>query len=159
MRARLKRIGDLTLAVVLVVLPGAGCADSRGEKLRLQGDDPLIIVRASSFHQLALISGTLTYDAASKCLQFRHNPAAPPATPVWPEGTTPVLESGRRGIDVPGLGGIHDGDGVTGAGGFVTWGKAPPSALGIPGAARCLAGNPEGTVVIFGNITGVDRRG
>jgi hypothetical protein len=38
---------------------------------------------------------------------------------IWPAGSTPILEDGRRGVDVPGVGSVFEGDTIRAAGGAV----------------------------------------
>ncbi|WP_386196249.1 hypothetical protein [Streptosporangium jomthongense] len=141
--------------VALAALPTltTGCSSSG---LSIEGKDPLAIVHRSSISMTAIIMGTLRYDAESKCLRLvMPGPGDPQATPVWPDGTQPVIDGKRRGVDVPGMGPVLEGDKITGGGGASTWRKNPPAGIKIPDG--CLPDGPDGTVMIISKVTKVER--
>ncbi|MER5648328.1 hypothetical protein [Streptosporangium sp. NPDC002524] len=140
--------------VIASLLAVVSCADSSAPKVRVEGTDPIIIVHSYEGSHDALISGNLAYDAKSKCLRVGDDRSA---TPVWPENTRPVLVDGRRGVELPGIGTALEGDKVEGGGGGSTWRKDPPAGVTFP--EGCLPPGQDGTVIIFGEVTGVTRAG
>lgn len=136
------------LRLLLPVLVVAGCASTG---FRLEGQDPIILVHGSSISMKAEFFGTLAFDAKSRCLRLRSvSGAGTEATPVWPDGTEPLLAGGRRGVDVPGVGTIMEGDRFRAGGGGSTWRTNPPPGVKIPD--DCLPPGTDGTVFIIGEV-------
>ncbi|MGW0592782.1 hypothetical protein [Streptosporangium sp. NPDC002607] len=144
--------------VIALLFALMACTNSSAPKVTITGTDPLIIVQRFTGAHEALLSGTLTYEAGSKCLRI--GPAGgggQSATPVWPSDTRPVLIGGKRGVDVPDVGTILEGDGVKAKGGGSTWRKNPPSGVAIPD--NCLPPGPDGAVMIISEVIAVTRSG
>ncbi len=104
--------GRALMAAVLLSATVAACGESG---TRVIGDDPVIIVHSNEGGQLmSLGTNTVEYDPATKCLILRSDSPDPELlTPVWPRGVKPVLDEGRRGVDVRGVGRFLEGDTIT----------------------------------------------
>lgn len=89
---------------------------------RFGGEDPVILVHDLEGGMDMEIVGTLEYDTTTGCLLLMtQEPTGGEflTLPAWPDGTRPVMEDGRAGVDVPGVGVILDGDEVDGGAGGV----------------------------------------
>ncbi|WP_433348401.1 hypothetical protein ACQP25_33675 [Microtetraspora malaysiensis] len=88
-------------------------------KVKIIGDDPRILVHASSGVPMeAPIRGILIYDNAKKCLLIKDwNGPNKHGLPVWRQGTEPVYENHRRGVKVPSGDVIFDGEQFAASGG------------------------------------------
>jgi hypothetical protein len=126
-----------------------------------EGGDPLVLVSDSEEHYAMEETGVLAYDETTGCLTFASGPASHPTGIVWPRGTRPVLDDGLRGVDVAGIGRIHEGDEMVVIGGGESWPDGPPSFYRIDDdaeAARCVRDVPGNEVFVAGVIEGVTRR-
>lgn len=92
------------------VAPGTAHAD-------LVGNDPRILVWQQRYSGMdATLVGTLRYASDTRCLYIDEIESRQAWGIVWPKGTRPVVEEGRRGVRVGGfvgqLGGaaVLDGD-------------------------------------------------
>lgn len=123
---------------------GAGKASEtsvpgRTEKLSTIGTDPQIIVHDMSVAPGMIVKGRLGYLRDGKCLVVQGERAGEKftASPAWPKGVEPVLTGDKRGVKVPGLGVISEGDSIVAGGNF--WGVGDKRAKGVEIDARCLA--------------------
>ncbi|MEW1838936.1 hypothetical protein AB0392_13355 [Nonomuraea angiospora] len=139
------------LRVVLSIFFITGCASTG---VRVEGDDPVIFVHGSSVSMKAEFSGVLTFDGESRCLRLGSaSGTGTEAMPVWPDGTTPIRVKGKRGVTVPGVGVIVEGDRFRAGGGGSTWRANPPQGVIVP--EDCLPPGAEGTVFIIGEVDDV----
>lgn len=98
----------LATAAVLVLQADRG--ESSGP-LRLVGDDPRIHVfhGDSVFPAQLGVGMSVAYDSESKCL-YLMDPQQVRRLVVWPRGSRPTIENGKRGVRVSGVGLILEGD-------------------------------------------------
>jgi hypothetical protein len=105
---------DATAAVVLVLVLGACGAgdDRRGSSLVItvvEGDPRIIVANASGGFDIRY-SGTVNYHPDNRCLYVEEDSQTNYGA-VWPVGARPLRTAdGRRGVDVPGVGIIAEGD-------------------------------------------------
>jgi hypothetical protein len=133
-----------------------------GIVLRIEGGDPKIIVSEAESHHLASLTGTLRYDTETKCLTLSPIPSGRPHALVWPKETRPTLINGLRGVDVPSVGSIREGDQMTAVGGTEFWKDQPPAVYKIDNpndAVECVQNIPGRQVFVVGVIENVRRSG
>jgi hypothetical protein len=111
------------LALPAIVAAAVGCGVGGGsdpDRITVAGRDPQILVHHhSEIGMQALLTGKLVYISATKCLVVK-NPDI--VVPLWPEGTEPLLENGKRGARLPGNGPVLlEGADVRISGGYVRW--------------------------------------
>lgn len=108
------------------------------------GEDPVILVHDLEGGMDMQILGTVEYDKDSKCLHLKSTHADDPgfSTPIWPKGTTPVMDKNRRGVNVPGYGIFLEGDTIDVGGGGIE--RSALSHLDVP--RGCL--ETDGAVAI-----------
>ncbi len=105
MTTRLLRAVAPLVAVTFLL---AACGRDDPGPPRVVGDDPRILVSDSGgSEQTVGVAGTVEYDPQDRCIyvmvgDVRH-------TAVWPHGTRPVVEDGKRGVRVPDVGVILEG--------------------------------------------------
>ncbi|MEV0348913.1 hypothetical protein AB0H88_24315 [Nonomuraea sp. NPDC050680] len=109
------------LALPAIVAAAVGCGASGGSdpnRITVAGRDPQILIHHhSEIGMQALLTGKLVYISATKCLVVK-NPDI--VVPLWPEGTEPLLENGKRGARLPGNGPVLlEGTDVRISGGYV----------------------------------------
>jgi len=116
-----------------------------GDGVDVVGDDPRILVRQDRYSGMdALLSGTLGFDPATKCLVVVTS-SGDTFGVVWPAGTRPAKSGSERGVRIGAFLGrfggftVMEGDKVEGGGG----GGELPSM--DPELSRCA----EGDVFIF----------
>lgn len=137
----------------------------RGERsgpLVLRGDDPQIhVFEARNYLALGGQLGVklpVSYDPETRCLYVTY-PEEKRNLPVWPHGTRPVIEDGRRGVRVPDVGLILEGDRITDAGiaGDTIYSKDLWGDVGqaLRDLDTCLSLSNEFT--LFYDITSVER--
>jgi hypothetical protein len=116
-------------------------------EISLHGDDPRIATHNFRGVNTVGITGTLGYDADSSCLFLTSGQggSGPRSLPVWPDGTNPVIHEGRRGVEVPGIGRILEGDPVRSAS---SGGPAVQDLLDQL-STRSGCGSPEDRVVVL----------
>ncbi|MGV9376586.1 hypothetical protein ACWDRB_12260 [Nonomuraea sp. NPDC003707] len=133
----------LTAATACTGGGGTGATTPGPDRFAVTGDDPSIVVHTLTYGADMKAGGTLRYQAAGRCLTVSATRGGKEAvfTPIWPAGTSPVKDGGRRGVDVPGFGRVMDGDTVD-AGGD-EW----PAGDGRLGDARLCP--PGGKVMVF----------
>lgn len=133
----------MTLAAAVVVTTGCTNAPDgpKPRQITVEGQDPRILLHDGSGPAMqALLTGHLTYTASSKCLTVRRvEQAEPPVVLIWPPGTLPVIQEGKRGVrlldeDAP----LLEGAEVRIAGGYVDWKAHPPAGITFPDA--CIVG-------------------
>jgi hypothetical protein len=134
------------LPVLLAVVFGAlaGCAG--GDQPRPVGDDPRLLVSQVDARHGAFIQGELVYEASDRCLYLKVGDEL--NTVVWPRGTRPIIESGKRGVQVPGFGVVFEGQTFRGGGGA---GRAEPAVDEQPLSGACVI--PGATVTGIGEVT------
>jgi hypothetical protein len=140
---RMRRFTALKAAAATLVASGvAGAlvvhANRPGPVVRLVGDGPQILVVNRTTVAMAGVGlgGTVIYLPQEKCFVLDDTEILPPnarrpvgdaptpqPTPtggvhgmIWPYGSTPVHEGERRGVDIPGVGTVWDGDQLVGGG-------------------------------------------
>ena len=147
---RTARSASRAVYACLLAFTAANCAP--GSRITVEGRDPIIVTHRSTVTLTAEIHGVLRYDPLSRCLRISLSGASP-ALPVWTAGTKPVYKEGRRGVDVPNVGLILEGDRVVGVGGASAWRSHPPSGVKLPDG--CLLSGPDGTALILARVTQV----
>jgi hypothetical protein len=123
-------------------------------QVRVVGTDPRILVAtttAGDAHFNALLESKVLYLPTEGCLvlsndhQVPLSQTAPPSpTPsaaptflttfggvVWPYGSKPVKEGDRRGVEIPGVGTVWDGDTITAGGGAMMGDQIPIVAAAL----------------------------
>lgn len=127
--ARCARLGA---QVVLVGMMYAVAACAADDPVHVVGSDPVIIVHDFSSGMQMRIDATLAYDPQSKCLRLNFR-TGPSMVPIWPNGTRPLVQDGKRGVQTPAAGRVVEGDAITAAGGTSDWtppADAPPNCFG-----------------------------
>ncbi|MFI7636069.1 hypothetical protein [Nonomuraea sp. NPDC049400] len=142
MKKRIKVATSNALIIIAMAGCGAGDSGSNPDRVTIEGSDPLILVHHHTRSGMqALLTGKLVYKPTSKCLVIEHiagAPSSPAVVPVWPQGTKPLIKSGKRGAQLPGNGPIllEDAE-VKIAGGYVDWKASTPPGLELPN--NCIA--------------------
>jgi hypothetical protein len=155
-------IGVVAVLVVVTAISTVAWQAYSGERsgeVRAIGDDPRVFVYQGSAHSLVQLGTPMPveYDRETRCL-FVIDRQGDRVLPVWPRGTRPVVQDGLRGVRIPGIGVVTDGDELTG--GDVVFGDFhdPESWEGIGSSLLDLdACVPDaGTFALFAEILGVD---
>lgn len=120
MYARIRGTSAVVLVVAAVVAMATACGDRK--EIEVVGDDPRLFVHTSQLPAYPDMNhpGTLEYNPDDRCMYLRTERGR--AAIVWPRGTRPVVENGVRGADVPGIGVVLDGAGMSIAGIEITAG-------------------------------------
>lgn len=105
------------LALLLLAKGCSPQADFDGD-FGVIDDDPVVLVHRLDGQMDFDIVAELAYDEDSGCLRLE-SPSNQTNVPVWPEGTEPAQEDGRRGVNVPEVGTFMEGDEVDAGGGGV----------------------------------------
>lgn len=109
-----KRYGGVLPALVYLLI-AVGCQG--GDDVVVIGGDPLIVVHNFSGGHAVLFTGKVEYDSRSKCILLRGRGMITGkewrTVPVWPAGTSPMVDRGRRGVDVRGLGAVLEGETIS----------------------------------------------
>lgn len=132
----------LRLLMAGVVLAGAACA-AEGS-VQVSGRDPVVVVHGSSSAMQMRAEATLAYDGRSRCLRLEF-PDGSSVLPVWPVGTRPLHEQGRRGVMTAESLRIVEGEVVVAGGGYVEW---PAEQVELP--AGCLPPGGDFNVFVIG---------
>ena len=101
---------------MLAGLAACGGAEEAGRAHAI-GTDPRVYVSTVDGGHQAEISGRVIYEATSRCLLLDTGSAT---GVIWPIGSTPVNQNGKRGVNVPGVGPILEGEAIRAAGGGVS---------------------------------------
>ncbi|MFD9942582.1 hypothetical protein ACFWYW_22885 [Nonomuraea sp. NPDC059023] len=107
------------LAMVLAACSGNGPVPAaQPSPFTAVGEDPAIVVHDLPEAPDMEVGGRLGYVAEGRCLTVTgmRDGRSVTFSPVWPAGTQPLVRDGRRGVNVPGLGPLLDGDTVSAAG-------------------------------------------
>jgi hypothetical protein len=121
----------LVAAISLSVI--SGCQGDGGPYL-VTGEDPVILLHHLEGGMEAEIFGVLEYDSHSKCLFLNGIDGDQLTTPIWPRGTTPIMDNNQRGVQIPGYGTLLEGDKITASGGGVEFSEIED--LDVP--SECL---------------------
>ncbi|TMR07304.1 hypothetical protein ETD86_51780 [Nonomuraea turkmeniaca] len=157
-----------TLAAVIAVT--AGCIDTSGgpqsdhitveRRITVGGQDPRILLHDGSGPAMqALLTGQLTYTASTKCLTVRRaEQANVPVVLLWPPGTRPVIQEGKRGVRLLDDGAtLLEGAEVRIGGGYVDWEAHPPAGMTFPDACVADPASPAGPDIF--DVSSVDPVG
>jgi hypothetical protein len=116
-------VASLSLALLAFGGYAAWFHLATGDGVDIVGDDPRILVRQGRYSGMtALLSGTLRYDDATRCLVIE-TAGGERRGAVWPAGTRPVNGGGARGVVIGAFIGrfggltVLEGDQVEGGGG------------------------------------------
>lgn len=163
-----KRAVLLSSVVVVGLLAGLGAYIydfhlSSKSTTTTHGDDPRILVRETLGHPDQPVWGRLRFDERTKCLYLETSSSWEtrsvldrPVAVIWPKGSRPVFDDGRRGVRVGAflgrLGGtvLYEGDLLFGAGRGGTSGSEPAQPLGDD----CRTGTES---VAFGEVAQVEE--
>ncbi|MEU8108268.1 hypothetical protein AB0C18_31605 [Nonomuraea muscovyensis] len=112
--------------------PAAGEATPGPDRIVARDGDPAILVHNMTYGADMEVGGRLAYRADGRCLVVTATRDGRPAalTPVWPPGTEPLTDGGRRGVRGPSFGPLLDGDTVTAAGD--EWPAGDSRVRGLP---------------------------
>ncbi|MFI9561688.1 hypothetical protein [Nonomuraea endophytica] len=145
---------ESTPAAAITKSPSA--PSSVAERHWIEGDDPVMLIRASRLHYTARDELTLGYDVESKCLIAPQRKGM--VALVWPTGSHPVNENGRRGVSLGDKGRAYVGDKIAVVGGFENWNKQILADLKVPAAVeKCLGNVRSRDVFIIGSVESVKR--
>lgn len=93
------------LRCVVLLASAAALVACSADEITVVEDDPRLIVHAFDSHDFLRpdhsIGGSLRYNADTGCMFLMDRGAK---LLIWPEGTTPVLTDGERGVEVPDYG-------------------------------------------------------
>jgi hypothetical protein len=146
---------------LLVVAVLCGCGG--GDPVRVTGEDPVVLTFQELPGRLMIPDttwgGEIRYDASSGCLYLWMADAVPSQLLlVWPDGTEPLVADGRRGVELPGYGGLYEGDRVTVRGAsldLAAWGRSDgldpsefPELEGLEAAAAACGADATALVVV-----------
>jgi hypothetical protein len=143
----MSRVTSGLAAVLVLCLTVPACSSDPSQWMSSTGDDPVIFTHTGGTTGMAALTGQIAYDSMSKCLVLKTGEGI--HIPIWPPGTEPIFENGRRGVTAKGAGVLMEGDTVT-LGGNGAEEELLPSTADVQ---RCARIQGRGRFIVAGQVT------
>ena len=106
--------GPLLLFLIILLV---GCSEK--SNFEIIGNDPKILIHNLSGGMEAEVTGTVIYDEEHKFILLQDEEGNDISIPIWPQGTTAIVEGDVHGVEIPKFGKLIEGESVKASGGGI----------------------------------------